>query len=265
MQSWEGVRGIRSRDLTVPIFPRAEEVPPASGSARTTHGASKASRIPDCGKLCCRPRKMDALPLPASIGAQGPSGTVTTARQISTGHITLGGNASSYGLVTNSDNAAHTLNLGNNAYTINGNLGNTTLNTGQIGTTVLLGNSTGAANLDAANDTNPNLVTRAQINGAISLVKSGAGNFTLGGTLANGATGGGNLYTGSTRILGGILVLGESLAIQNSAFDTDGSIAGDTTNGLRGSVTFLRLSPRDHTSSPTPKVCRLLIPPTSDN
>lgn len=85
------------------------------------------------------------------------------------------------------------------------------------------------------------VTTRAQIMGAISLVKNGTGTFTLGGTLTGGAAAGGNTYTGSTQILGGILVLGETLSIQNSAFDTAGSIAGDATNGLRTSVTTLRL------------------------
>ena len=79
-------------------------------------------------------------------------------------------------------------------------------------------------------------VTSAQITGAISLVKSGTGTFTLGGTLngtVNGAaTAQGNSFTGTTKILGGILVLGESTSIRNSAFDTT-SVLGDANNGLR--------------------------------
>jgi autotransporter-associated beta strand protein len=83
--------------------------------------------------------------------------------------------------------------------------------------------------------------TRAQITGAISLTKSGSGTFTLGGTLAGGATALGNNFTGTTKVLGGILVLGETLSIQSSAFDTAGSIVGDSANGLRTTVTTLRL------------------------
>ena len=83
--------------------------------------------------------------------------------------------------------------------------------------------------------------TRAQITGAISLVKDGTGTFTLGGTLTGGATAGGNTFTGTTKILGGILVLAESNSIQNSTFDTAGSIAGDADNGLRTTVTTLTM------------------------
>jgi autotransporter-associated beta strand protein len=76
--------------------------------------------------------------------------------------------------------------------------------------------------------------TRAQITGNIALTKSGTGTFTLGGTLVNGGTtAGGNTHTGATTVLGGILVLGEVLSLQNSPFDTTGSITGDATNGLR--------------------------------
>ena len=83
--------------------------------------------------------------------------------------------------------------------------------------------------------------TRAQITGAIALIKSGAGTFTLGGTLLGGATAGGNTFTGDTKILGGILSLGETLSLQNSALDTANSITGDATNGLQTTVTTLRL------------------------
>ncbi len=100
--------------------------------------------------------------------------------------------------------------------------------------------SFGGTNIDVGTST-PGTVTSAQISGAISLVKNGAGTFTLGGNLTNGAIATGNSFTGSTTVLGGILVLGESTSIRNSAFDTTGSIAGDATNGLRSSVTTLTL------------------------
>jgi fibronectin-binding autotransporter adhesin len=100
----------------------------------------------------------------------------------------------------------------------------------------------GGATKDSAIGTGQDgTVTSAQITGAISLVKDGAGTFTLGGTLTNSATAQGNAFTGSTKILGGVLVLGQSNSIQNSAFDTDGSILGDGANGLSSSVTFLRI------------------------
>jgi fibronectin-binding autotransporter adhesin len=87
----------------------------------------------------------------------------------------------------------------------------------------------GGAYLNTANSA----TTRAQITGNIALTKSGPGTFTLGGALVNGATAGGNTHTGDTTVLGGILVLGEALSLQNSAFDTAGSITGDAANGLR--------------------------------
>lgn len=74
----------------------------------------------------------------------------------------------------------------------------------------------------------------AQIAGAIALTKDGAGTFTL-------AAGSGNAFTGDTKVLGGILVLGNTNSIQNSTLDTASSIAGDNANGLRTAVTTLRI------------------------
>jgi autotransporter-associated beta strand protein len=84
-------------------------------------------------------------------------------------------------------------------------------------------------------------LTSAQIQGNLALTKSGTGTFTLGGTLAGGATPQGNTHTGPTKILGGILVLGESTSLRNSPFDTAASITGDASNGLRISTTNLTL------------------------
>jgi autotransporter-associated beta strand protein len=78
--------------------------------------------------------------------------------------------------------------------------------------------------------------TSAQIQGNLALVKNGTGTFTLGGTLAGGATSSGNTHTGDTTVLGGILVLGETISLQNSAFDTGASIAGSSTDGLRAGI-----------------------------
>jgi fibronectin-binding autotransporter adhesin len=85
----------------------------------------------------------------------------------------------------------------------------------------------GGSTLSGAN------ITRAQITGNLALVKNGAGTMTLGGTLTGAVSAGGNTYTGSTTILAGILELGESISIQNSALDTLNSVVGDPSNGLR--------------------------------
>ena len=76
--------------------------------------------------------------------------------------------------------------------------------------------------------------TSAQISGAIALTKSGSGTFTL-------ASGSGNAFTGPTKILGGILALGQSTSIQNSNVDTANSVTGDATSGLRTLVPTLTL------------------------
>ncbi len=74
----------------------------------------------------------------------------------------------------------------------------------------------------------------AQITGNIALTKNGAGAFTL-------SAGVGNTFTGATTVSGGILSLGHATSLQNSAFDTAASIAGNATNGLRSTVTILTL------------------------
>jgi autotransporter-associated beta strand protein len=99
----------------------------------------------------------------------------------------------------------------------------------------------GGATKDADTGSFSGTTTSAQITGNISLTKTGTGTFTLDGVLTNVATGLGNSFTGTTRILGGILVLGETLSIQNSTFNTQDSIVGDATNGLRTTVTALRI------------------------
>jgi autotransporter-associated beta strand protein len=52
---------------------------------------------------------------------------------------------------------------------------------------------------------------------------------------------GANTYSGPTRVLGGILSLNHSLAIQDSVLDTTSSILGNASNGLRVSVPSLTL------------------------
>ncbi|MCX6858000.1 MAG: autotransporter-associated beta strand repeat-containing protein [Verrucomicrobia bacterium] len=71
-----------------------------------------------------------------------------------------------------------------------------------------------------------------------ALAGSGKGLTKEGNTLTL-ALNAANTFSGSTRISGGILILGSGQALQNSAFDTLNSIAGDATNGLRTSATSL--------------------------
>ena len=76
------------------------------------------------------------------------------------------------------------------------------------------------------------------------LTKNGIGTFTLNPVTlvtSNGTTYTGNTYYGPTKILGGILSLANSTAMQNSPLDTLNSIAGDTTNGLQTTVTTLTM------------------------
>ncbi len=64
------------------------------------------------------------------------------------------------------------------------------------------------------------------------LTKNGTGTFTL---TAN------NQYYGATKILGGILSLGSTGAVNQSPLDTLNSITGDATNGLRTTMTSLSM------------------------
>ena len=75
------------------------------------------------------------------------------------------------------------------------------------------------------------------------LTKNGTGTFTLSPpTLTMGGTNySGNSHVGATKILGGILSLGDALAMSQSALDTANSIAGDATNGLKTTVTTLTM------------------------
>lgn len=73
-----------------------------------------------------------------------------------------------------------------------------------------------------------------QLTGAVALTKKGAGTFTL-------ASGIGHTHTGKTVVEAGILSVQNTNSLQNSAFDTASSIAGDATNGLQITVTTLTL------------------------
>ncbi len=68
--------------------------------------------------------------------------------------------------------------------------------------------------------------------GTVTLRKEGAGSWTLSGE---------NTHTGTTSNIAGILVLGDALALQNSALDTVASKSGSSTEGLRTTATTLTL------------------------
>ncbi|MEY4244819.1 MAG: hypothetical protein RLZZ245_2404, partial [Verrucomicrobiota bacterium] len=74
----------------------------------------------------------------------------------------------------------------------------------------------------------------AQITGNLDLIKMGPGKFTL-------AAGAGNTFSGTTTVLEGILSLGHPTSLQNSPFDTLGSVTGDSANGLQTTVSTLTL------------------------
>jgi autotransporter-associated beta strand protein len=78
-----------------------------------------------------------------------------------------------------------------------------------------------------------NFTFSGNINGTgLDLFKSGVGTQTLAGT---------NNYSGSTTVSEGILSLGHSLAMQNSALNTLDSVTGDSANGFRTTVTSLTI------------------------
>lgn len=81
-----------------------------------------------------------------------------------------------------------------------------------------IGNTTNIGSVDASN---------------LALTKNGTGTFTI--------TSGGNNYFGATKVLGGILSLGNSNAMRQSPLDTAMSVTGDATNGLRTTVTTLTM------------------------
>ncbi len=85
--------------------------------------------------------------------------------------------------------------------------------------------SFGGSNVDVGTSI-PGTITSSQITGAIALVKSGAGTFTLGGNLTNGATVSNHPYTGATNILGGTLRLSNNGVISaSSGITINGSTA----------------------------------------
>jgi fibronectin-binding autotransporter adhesin len=119
----------------------------------------------------------------------------------------------------------------NNNNTASSNANTITINTDMLFTgagsrTLTLGGSNTGANTFAG------IIPNGPSGTVISLTKADAGTWTLSGT---------NTYTGATKVSAGILSLGNSLALQNSALDTTNSVAGSGTAGLRTTVTTLTL------------------------
>jgi len=87
-----------------------------------------------------------------------------------------------------------------------------------------------------------------------TLTLAGSGNSSISGKLTNGlgalavtvsggtwALSGANTYSGTTKISGGILSVGNALALQNSPLDTLNSVTGTASAGLRTTTTTLTL------------------------
>ena len=86
----------------------------------------------------------------------------------------------------------------------------------------------------AGGSSNSTMVIAGTLSGSGKSLTKESSNLTLSLT-------GANTYSGATRLMGGILSLEHSLAIQGSTLDAANSISGDAVNGLRTTVTTLTL------------------------
>ncbi len=108
---------------------------------------------------------------------------------------------------------------------------NATAGVGANRTLTLQGVSTGANTISGI--IQDNLVSGAGTGTAtVALTKGGVGTWVLAGA---------NTYSGATTVSAGILSVGNSLAMQNSALDTLNSITGDATNGLQTTLATLAM------------------------
>ena len=143
---------------------------------------------------------------------------------------------------------------------INTYAGVTTINAGtlQIGHANALGTSGnitfGGGTLQYGNGITTDLSSRLKNSASAIIVDTVANNVTFASVIDSSNSGGfkktgtGNLtlnaantFTGATSVDNGILVLGNGLALQNSAFDTTASVVGNSTVGLRNTGNSLTL------------------------
>jgi autotransporter-associated beta strand protein len=143
---------------------------------------------------------------------------------------------------------------------INTYAGVTTINAGtlQIGHASALGTSGnitfGGGTLQYGNGITTDLSSRLKNSASAIIVDTVANNVTFASVIDSSNSGGfkktgtGNLtlnaantFTGATSVDNGILVLGNGLALQNSAFDTTASVVGNSTVGLRNTGNSLTL------------------------
>jgi autotransporter-associated beta strand protein len=106
-----------------------------------------------------------------------------------------------------------------------------TMNTSVLASTFAANVALGGDQTWTNNSAN-SLTVSGSVSGDFAITKLGTGTLVLSGN---------NTYTGTTTVSAGILSLGNSAALQNSALNTTNSIAGDTNNGLRTTVTTLTL------------------------
>jgi autotransporter-associated beta strand protein len=137
--------------------------------------------------------------------------------------ITLGGTGS-------------TLTFGGHVDSPNRN-GNTSIEVNGAGNTLVFGS---LSLNDSPNNRVINFTGSADItvNGEISDGSSGGNRFNYAGT-GTFTMGGAGTYSGATTVSSGTLLLADSLAMQNSALNTAGSIAGDASSGLKTTVSTL--------------------------
>ena len=94
--------------------------------------------------------------------------------------------------------------------------------------------SFGGSNVDVGTSS-PGTITGAQITGAIALVKSGAGTFTLGGNLTNGADSQIHPYTGTTTVEAGTLRVSSTLTGTGAVTINGGTLHLATTGTINAS------------------------------
>ena len=117
--------------------------------------------------------------------------------------------------------------------------GTLTFNGGALGLSTTLGtiaspmqaNANVAYNFDTLSHS-ATVSTSLGANGSNALTKVSTGTLALSGA---------NTFTGATTVTGGVLNLANALALQNSAYDTTGSVVGSGPAGLRTTATTLTL------------------------